>query len=235
MTTEPASRTSLAPDSASPRTSPLPLLRSLTLVSSQAIEGDVTSFSFTRKRRFGFRAGQHGLLIVPKGGIRPFSIASSPAEESLMIGTRLSSGSKFKLALAALNAGDRVRFFAPLMYFTTAGTERELVFLAQGVGITPIRAMLLDIADRALDKRATLVHVGHGHAFRAETEKLAERAYYPLTSESFRTEVLAAVEESSNASFMISGAPAFVKSTTTLLRNRAVSHDQIKVDTMLGY
>jgi glycine betaine catabolism B len=235
MTTEPANRTKPAQESASRRVSPLPLLRSMTLVSSQAIAGDVTSFSFSPKHRFGFRAGQHGLLFIPKGGMKPFSIASSPAEETIMIGTRLSSGSKFKLALAALKPGDRVRFLAPLMNFTTTGTGRELVFLAQGIGITPIRSILLDIADRGLGKKTTLVHVGHDHAFRAETRQLADSAAYPLTSESFRTAVLAAAEDCPSATFMISGAPAFVQSATTLLRDRAVTASQIKADTMLGY
>ena len=235
MTTGPANRTKLAPEGASRQTSSLPVLRSMTLVSSQAIGGDVTSFSFSRKRRFGFRAGQHGLLIIPKGGMKPFSIASSPAEETIMIGTRLSSGSRFKRALAALKPGDRVGFLAPLMNFTIAGTGRELVFLAQGVGITPIRSILLDIADRGLGKKTTLVHVGHDHAFRAETERLADSAVYPSTSESFRTAVLTAAEDSPSATFMISGAPAFVKSTITLLRDRTVAAGQIKADTMLGY
>jgi len=235
MTTAPTSRTTLPPQGESRRTSSLPLLRSLTLVSSQAIGGDVTLFSFSHKRRFGFRAGQHGLLIIPRGGMKPFSIASSPAEETIMIGTRLSSGSKFKLALAALKPGDRVRFLAPLMNFTTAGTGRELVFLAQGVGITPIRSILLDITDRGLGKKTTIVHVGHDHAFRAETQRLADKAVYPSTSGSFRTAVLTATEDSPSATFMISGAPAFVKSTAKLLRDRKVAAGQIKSDTMLGY
>lgn len=235
MTTEPANRTTLAPRRASRRTAPLPLLRTLTFVSSEPIGEDVTSFSFSRKRGFGFRAGQHGLLLIPKGGMKPFSIASSPAEEMIMIGTRLSSGSKFKLALAALKPGDKTRFLAPLMNFTTAGTGRELVFLAQGVGITPIRSILLDITDRGLGKKTTIIHVGHDHAFRAETERLADSAVYPSTSESFRTAVLAATEDCPSATFMISGAPAFVKSTTTLLRDRAVAASQIKADTMTGY
>jgi len=235
MTTKPTNRTKLAPKDASRQTSSLPVPRSMTLVSSEAIAGDVTSFSFSHKRRFEFRAGQHGLLFIPKGGMKPFSIASSPAEETIMIGTRLSSGSKFKLALAALKPGDKIWFLAPLMNFTTTGTERELVFLAQGVGITPIRSILLDIADRGLDKKTTIIHVGHDHAFRAETDRLADSAVYPSTSESFRTAVLTAVEACPSASFMISGAPAFVKSTTTLLRDRAVAIGQIKADTMLGY
>jgi ferredoxin-NADP reductase len=235
MTTEPTSQIKLPPAGASQQTSSLPLPRSMTLVSSETIGGDVTSFSFSHKRKFEFRAGQHGFLFIPKGGMKPFSIASSPAEETIMIGTHLSSGSRFKLALAALKPGDKVRFLAPLMNFTTAGTKRELVFLAQGVGITPIRSILLDIADRGLDKKTTIVHVGHSHAFRAETERLADSADYPLTSESFRTAVLAAVEDCPSATFMISGAPAFVKSTTTLLRDRAVAPGQIKTDTMRGY
>jgi ferredoxin-NADP reductase len=235
MTTELTGLTKLAPEGASRRPFPLPVLISMTLVSSEAIGGDVTSFSFSHKRRFRFRAGQHGLLFIPKGGMKPFSIASPPAEETIMIGTRLSSGSKFKLAMAALEPGDRVRFLAPLMNFTTAGTGRELVFLAQGVGITPIRSMLLDIADRGLDKKTTIVHVGHDHAFRAETKQLAGSAVYPLTSESFRTAALAAAKDCPSATFMLSGAPAFVKSTTTLLRDHAVAAGQIKADSMLGY
>src|ERR1700728_2430171 len=235
MTTEPTSRTKHVTKGASWQTSSLPVPRAMTLVSRKSIGGDVTSFSFSHKRRFEFRAGQHGLLFIPKVGMKPFSIASSPAEETIMIGTRLFSGSKFKLALAALNPGDKVWFLAPLMNFTTVGTERELLFLAQGVGITPIRSILLDIADRGVDKKTTIIHVGHDHAFRAETEWLADSAIYPSTSESFRTAVLAAAEACSSASFMISGAPAFVKSTTTLLRDRAVATGQIKADTMLGY
>ena len=153
-----------------------------------------------------------------------------------MIATRLDSGSKFKLALAALEPGDRVRFCAPLMKFTTEGTGRELVLLAQGTGITPIRSILRDIAERGLDKQTVLVHVGQDHAFRAETDRLATRAEYPLTSEAFKAEVLATVRGGAReATFMISGAPAFVESTAAILRDQSVPTSQIKCDSMDGY
>jgi glycine betaine catabolism B len=235
MTTELIDRPTLAPATTPRRAFSLPLLRSMRLVSSEPIGGELTSFAFRPRRTLNFYAGQHGLLIIPKGGFKPFSIASSPAEETITIATRLSSQSKFKLALAALEPGDRVRFFAPLMNFTTEGTGRELVFLAQGVGITPIRSILADIVDRGLEKNTTLVHVGHHHAFRAETESLAENAEYPLTTETFQTTVLATAENCPTATFMISGAPDFVKSTRTLLQSHAVAATQIKSDSMLGY
>jgi ferredoxin-NADP reductase len=235
MTTELINPPTLAPAAPPRKPFAVPLLRSMRFVSSESIGGEVTSFSFRPRRRLDFRAGQHGLLIVPKGGFKPFSIASSPTDEEITIATRLSSRSKFKLALAALEPGDRIRFFAPLMNFTTERTGRELVFLAQGVGITPIRSMLLDIADRGLEKQTTLVHVGRDQAFRVETARLASRAEYPLTSESFHEQVLTIVEACRDATFMISGAPAFVESTVALLGDHAVPASQIKCDSMAGY
>jgi ferredoxin-NADP reductase len=235
MTTELINPPTLAPAATPRKPIAVPLLRSMRFVSSEPIGRDVTSFSFRPRRRLDFHAGQHGLLIIPKGGFKPFSIASPPTDTEITIATRLNSRSKFKLALAALKPGDRVRFFAPLMNFTTERTARELVFLAQGVGITPIRSMLLDIADRGLAKQTTLVHVGRNHAFRDETEQLADRAEYPLTSESFHEQVLTTVEACRDATFMISGAPAFVDSTVALLGDHAVPATQIKCDSMAGH
>jgi glycine betaine catabolism B len=235
MTTELIHPPTLAPAVPPRKPFTVPLLRSMRFLSSESIGGEVTSFSFRPRRRLDFRAGQHGLLIVPKGGSKPFSIASSPTDKTITIATRLASASKFKRALAALEPGDRVRFFAPLMNFTTEATGREMVFLAQGVGITPIRSMLLDIVERDLGKQTTLVHVGRDHAFRIETDRLATRAEYPLTSDSFREQVLTTVEDCRDATFMISGAPAFVASTAAFLRDQAVPGSQIKSDSMTGY
>jgi ferredoxin-NADP reductase len=207
----------------------------MTLSSTRTEDGGVTSFSFTPARPFTFRAGQHGLLFVPKGGFKPFSIASSPQDGMVTIGTRLSSESKFKLALAALQPGATARFFGPLGSFTIAGTAPELVLLAQGVGITPIRSILIDLRQRGVDKPTTLVHVGVDHPFRADTEPLADRAIYPSNSESFRVQVAAEAEGHKAATFMISGAPAFIESTKALLREHGVPAERIRLDSMRGY
>jgi ferredoxin-NADP reductase len=213
----------------------IPLLATMTLSSTRSEEGGVTSFAFVPNRPIPFRAGQHGLLVVPQGGFKPFSIASSPQDEMVALGTRMASGSKFKLALAALQPGASVRFFGPLGSFTIAGTADDLVLLAQGVGITPFRSILRDVRQRVVRKWATLVHVGGDHPFRTDTESLADRAIYPSNSESFRLEVAAQVESHNTATFMISGAPAFVEATKALLRDLGVAARQIRVDSMLGY
>jgi ferredoxin-NADP reductase len=231
-----ATETTSLPGAPAPARTPLglPFLTSMTFVSSSTEHGGVTSLSFRPKHPLRFRAGQHGLLIVRRGGVKPFSIASSPSQDLVMIGTRLSSGSKFKLALAALQPGDTVRFFGPLMNFTADRASTDVVFLAQGVGITPIRSMLLDITQRRVEKSTTLVHVGTDHPFRIETEALANRALYPSDAETFRTQLAEVAEDHKSATFMISGAPAFVTSTQALLQDHAIPAGQIKLDSMRG-
>ena len=218
-----------------PRRFSFPLITSMSFGSARTEAGGVTSFSFRPHRPVVFRAGQHGFLAVPKGGFKPFSIASSPQDETTIIGTRLSSQSRFKLALAALRPGETVRLFGPLGSFTIAGTSNDLVMLAQGVGITPIRSILLDIRQRDIEKSTTLVHVGVDHPFRSDTQAHADHAFYPSNAEAFRAEVAAQVKNHDAATFMISGAPTFAESTKSLLLDRGIRARQIRLDSMRGY
>ncbi len=41
----------------------------------------------------------HGLLTLKGAGTKAFSLASAPADPEVLIGTRLQSGSRYKLAL----------------------------------------------------------------------------------------------------------------------------------------
>jgi glycine betaine catabolism B len=238
MTTQPGTTettTQAAPTVATGWRFRLPRITSMTFTASNPEAGDATSLTFRPTRPIRFRAGQHGLLIVPKGGFKPFSIASAPSQELITIGTRLSSGSKFKLALAALQPGDRVRFFGPLMNYTTDRTCADVVFLAQGVGITPIRSMLLDLTHRQAATSTTLVHVATAHPFRTDTEACADDAFYPTHSDTFRTLVADIIKDHQPATFMISGAPTFVTATKSFLRERGIPDHHIKLDSMRGY
>lgn len=158
----------------------------LTFTGSREEADGVTVFSFRPDRGLPHTAGQHGLLKVPGGGTKAFSLASAPEEPEALIGTHLQSGSKYKTALAALRPGDRASVRGPIMNFTLAKAAPQVVFLAQGVGITPFRSLLVHIAATQPDRDTTLVHVGQDHAFRAETERLARTAAYPAGRETSR-------------------------------------------------
>jgi hypothetical protein len=67
------------------------------------------ALNFRPRRRLCFTAGQHGLWIVPGGGVAPFTVASAPEEELVTLGTSVASQTRLKRALAALTAGDMGR------------------------------------------------------------------------------------------------------------------------------
>ena len=198
-------------------------------------EGGVHSFVFTPLARLPYAAGQHGLLTLPGGGTKPFSLASAPEDAEVVIGTRLQSNSAFKQALANLQPGQRVSFRGPLLNFTLKDAPRQVVLLAQGVGVTPFRSMLRHVELAQLDRRTTLIQVGDGHAYRTDTETLATTAVYPTDREGFRLAVGEAVALQPEARYYLSGSGRFVTETNATLTALGVRRQQIKKARFLGY
>lgn len=115
-----------------------------------------------KPKDYHFTAGQYteihlinALLKDPKGNFRPFSIPSAPHEEDLMFIMR-NSQSIFKNQLFKLNPGDEVIIQEPEGEFVLPEkSEREIIFLIGGIGITPIRSMLQEAVYRRLSLRTT--------------------------------------------------------------------------------
>jgi ferredoxin-NADP reductase len=216
----------------------LGLLRTHPLVfrERRAAGGGVTSFAFQAQRPLPAKAGQHAILAIGATAMKPFSLASAPEEDLVLIGTSLASGSAFKKRMATLRPGDTVTLRGPLNAFTLDGAHTRVVLLAQGVGITPMRSMLAHAAltGRAID--STLIHVARtGHAYRQETEQWASSAAYPQHTEDFRAHALAAARAQQNTTFYVAGATAFVAATVGLLRSAGVPGRDIRQDKYLFY
>ena len=215
------------------------LLRSHTLVfqDSWPVGGGVTSFSFMPDKPFEWRAGQHGVLSVGGMARKAFSVASAPEEGRVVIGTSVQSGSSFKQRLAALRPGDKVAFRGPVnQTFNLDGAAPRVVLLAQGVGITPFRAMLAHATVAGLNREVSLIHVAHdGHAYRDETRQWATTAEYPQRAPDFQAAARVAAKTTPDATFFIAGAPQFVSSTASLLRESGVASAAIRTDKYLGY
>ena len=209
--------------------------RSLEFVSVDEAEAGAVALHFRPHRPLHYGAGQHGIWLVPGGGGAPFTVASAPEEELVTLGTRLGSGSRIKRALAALTPGGVVRLLGPIANFTLGRTAPTVVMLAQGIGITPFRAMLRHVAMSSSDKRTTLIHVGHQHPFRGDTEGGATEAHYPTSHEAFTGQLETAVRQQPTATYMISGTPAFVSSTAAQLRANSVARSQIRRDAFYGW
>jgi CDP-4-dehydro-6-deoxyglucose reductase len=95
---------------------------------------------------------------VPHPVTRPYSIASPPRQSRrvTLLFNRVPGGPGSGF-LYRLRPGDEVQFKGVAgMFQLQNGPGRDVLFVATGTGIAPIRSMLLDLLDRADGRAATL-------------------------------------------------------------------------------
>jgi CDP-4-dehydro-6-deoxyglucose reductase, E3 len=109
-----------------------------------------------------FKAGQFiSFNLTPPGGerlmIRPYSIASPPNESDriTLVFNRVQGG-RGSTYLFNLREGDVVAFEGPQGSFYLRERMRNVLFVATGTGIAPIRSMLLDLVNNGYAGAATL-------------------------------------------------------------------------------
>ena len=208
----------------------------LTFVDKHQEHGDIFSFRFKPDRRVLHIAGQHAAFIVKGGGVHIFSLSSAPNEEFVMIGTHVREGSRYKQALARLQSGDTITMYGPVLNFTLEDAPDFVVFLAQGIGITPFRSMLLQNAHQRKPLVITLIHSdGLQPTYGPETQALATVAQYPTSKEEFTTSVKSVISANPGARFYLSGTRNFIKATKATLHQDGISSSQVKTDNFWGY
>lgn len=130
-----------------------------TLVKKVEVAEGTMSFHFEKPAGFEYRAGQFAdyTEISPsetdnEGSTRGFTLASAPFEPTLMATTRLRD-TAFKRVLHNMPLGTEVELDAPYGSFTLHhNVTRPAVFLTGGIGITPVRSIVL---------QSTHDHTGH--------------------------------------------------------------------------
>jgi ferredoxin-NADP reductase len=138
-----------------------------------------------------FEAGQW--ISVPFGpkAVRAYSIASAPSSrQTIALAADVAPGGLGSRWFRALAPGDEVEFKGPLGGFVLPLSEtRATLFVAEEIGIVPIRSILLDLAESGFARAARLVHwarAPHGLVYGEELRALARRhpsfAYHPLVA-----------------------------------------------------
>lgn len=122
----------------------------LTLVEKELLTDNVWAFRFKSDTPFTWIAGQFIQVELPhvnpdsEGAKRWFTISSAPYEDIIQITTRVTQ-STFKQALAALPVGGHLPLLAePEGDFTWTDSDRPVIWVAGGIGVTPFRSILRD-------------------------------------------------------------------------------------------
>jgi ferredoxin-NADP reductase len=157
----------------------------LILIAKRPETQGVMSFLFSSDAPLKWQAGQFLLYTLPhpdaddRGITRYFTIASAPFEGHVMLTTRLGGDrtSSFKRALGHLPLGATVDVAEPEGDFVAGDPGDTHVLIAGGIGVTPFRAILLDLEHRGLPINATLLYANRTPEFvyKAEMDRLAAR------------------------------------------------------------
>ena len=114
-------------------------------------------------RNITFKAGQFVSFEVPKEGLplpvtRPYSIASPPSQrDRILLILNLVQGGPGSSYLFGLREGSHTQFKGPAgAFYLRDDGARDLLFVATGTGIAPLRSMILAQLERASNQSVTL-------------------------------------------------------------------------------
>lgn len=175
----------------------------LKLIDKTPEASDAISFSFIPDEYVKFKPGQffkyhiHNNSPDKRGESRFFTISAAPFENKIMITTRINRtrSSSFKKDLFNLKIGETIEGEGPKGSFILENPNRELVFIAGGIGITPFRSMLLDLDHKGKPLNMSLLYATRDKDafFHKEFEKLARKhpefkIYYVVSGKNTQAE-----------------------------------------------
>ena len=223
----------------------------LTLVAKRHETQDVMSFIFKSDAPLTWQAGQFLSYTLPhsdpddRGITRYFTIASAPFEGHVRLTTRFASGrsSSFKRALRQLPAGAVVEVGEPDGDFVLYDPSGEHILLAGGIGITPFRAILLDLDHSELPINATLLYANRtpDFVYKGEIDRLAGRhpglvvRYLVSPTRITEASIRGVASDLAKPIFNVSGPEPFVEALDGTLARLGVPEANVRRDYFPGY
>jgi ferredoxin-NADP reductase len=211
---------------------------------------DIYTLSFKTDHPLRYEAGQFIELTLPhakpddRGTSRWFTLSSSPTEELLTITTRNFgvAASSFKKALFALKVGDYAKSSEAMGDFVLPkDTNRSLLFVAGGIGITPMRSMAQYINDTRGSRDITLLYAASDQphiVFLDLFRKIKTRIVPLVTSEAHSPRLNAQLIQDylrANSLIYISGPEPMTEQLVDDLKALGIKEHQLVTDYFPGY
>jgi NAD(P)H-flavin reductase len=135
-----------------------------TVIAARDLTYDVRQIDFAllNPPEIRFAAGQFISFEIDRPGApvpatRPYSIASPPTLNThIQLVLNRVPGGPGSSYLFSLEEGSSTKFKGPVGSFTLHDNKRDILFVATGTGIAPIRSMLWTLADEPSTRRITL-------------------------------------------------------------------------------
>ena len=204
-----------------------------------------------------FKAGQYVQLKIPKYGnnaeevYRAYSIASSPSDKSRiqLIIRRVPDGTSTTYIFDHLNEGDKLDLNGPYGEFYIRDSDREMICIAGGSGLAPIKSILHFMADNNIRKKATFFFgcvkgrdLYYMDEMKAFEDKIPDFRFIPALSApeegdewtgetGLITEVVDRyIIDGSEMEAYLCGSPGMIDACIKVLRRKGVPEDRIYYD-----
>jgi ferredoxin-NADP reductase len=147
------------------------------------------------EKKIVFKAGQFCLIYMKLKEHyekRPFTISSSPYDETLDFTIKLYG--EFTNALSNLKKDEEVIVEGPFGNFTIEDDEKNLIFIAGGVGVTPFISMIRERIHSRKRQKITLIYAAETKEdilFKEELDNIKEEWFkkvYVLSQEKIEEE-----------------------------------------------
>lgn len=221
----------------------------------------VCDFAFVPDHPLRFRAGQYLEWTLPlqktdsRGNRRYFTIASAPSDPEIHLGVRVdrAHASQFKQQLLEMKPGDQlVASHLAGEFVLPKDSKKKLVFVAGGIGITPFRSMIRELASQHEKRDIKLFYCANTEkdfAYKAEFDQVCNEigmcsicmVAKPgpgfmgksgfITKEIIESEV----PDYKERIFYFSGPPMMVQNYVKMVRSMGVPKKQIKTDYFPGF
>ena len=215
----------------------------LVLTEKEHLTGNAWSFRFTTDQPLSWVPGQFIRVEVPhdspdeEGIKRWFTISSTPHDGYIQITTRVTD-TTFKQALAALPIGSTINLVEqPDGDFVWQESEKPLVFIAGGIGITPFYSMLKARGHSGQPVSATLIYNGRTDElpFKVEFEEASRRhpefkVHYVIGEQLTTEKLTELVPNISSSQVYISGAESMVEALGKQLEESGLANDNLHQD-----
>lgn len=223
----------------------------LTLIDKKQETADVWTFTFEPSSPITWEPGQFLIYQLPhknedvRGKMRFFTISSPPFEKYPAITTRIQNedGSSFKKTLLSMKSGDKIEAKGPDGNFIVEDLNRNYVFIAGGIGITPFHSIIKQLNNDNSLPRITLLYANKNDdiLFKKEFDQIQKEnknlnVEYILSPKHIDGSLIEEkVKDITNSLFYVSGPNPMVDSLMQILKELGVFEKGIMQDYFHGY
>lgn len=223
----------------------------LTLIGKKKETLSAVSFFFKPDFPILWTPGQYLIYTLDhknpdlRGKMRFFTISSAPFENHITITTKIDdkAPSSFKKSLNKMAIGTKIQAKGPDGNFIIEDVFAEYVFIAGGIGITPFRSIIIDLANDKSPINITLLYANKNDdlLFKNELEEIAEsnpniKIDYFISPARITKDALAEIiPDVKKPLYYISGPNPMVEEMLVILKSLGVEGKKIKSDYFDGY